>query len=193
MNDYCLVIFDQMSCHCFHSTSSKSLRKNSKYQQVRNSLEAQEHTGRAWCMLLHIPFLASHVTGGYQNGNLLEKPLWKVQIPGFMCHWEPAFLWHRCTIIHLLNPSEAAPQQPGSSLESPIRVPGITQTLCELAVSQGKVDGEEMWKRPFLHQDKKFLHFFIRKELKCPCSSWVSLAFAPVTSRAGGSWQISLP
>lgn len=39
MNDHCLVIFDQISYHCFHPTSSRSLRKNSKYQQVRDSLQ----------------------------------------------------------------------------------------------------------------------------------------------------------
>lgn len=66
-NDYCLVIFDQISYYCFHSTSSKSLRKNSKYQQVRNS--GNMITGKAWCMFLHISFLESHVTGGYQNGD----------------------------------------------------------------------------------------------------------------------------
>lgn len=54
MNDYCLVIFDQIGYYCFHSTSSRSLRKNSKYQQVRDSLEtpAQEKPGVCFCIFL---------------------------------------------------------------------------------------------------------------------------------------------
>lgn len=39
MNAYTLVIFDQISYYCFHSTSYKNLGKNSKYKQVRNTLE----------------------------------------------------------------------------------------------------------------------------------------------------------
>lgn len=134
--------------------------------------------------------------------NLLEEPLSKVETPltlSVLRGWVYVSLKGCISVAQMCHYSPAESSRDCSSaawlfLGSPIWVPEITQTLWELAISQGKVDREELWKRPFLQQEKKFLlHFFMRKQLKCPCSSWVSLAFAPATSGAGSSWQIFLP
>lgn len=72
------------------------------------------------------------------------------------------------------------PQQPRYFLEAPIRVPWITLTLCELEVSQ---DREELWKRPFLHQEAAEM----ATQLLGLCG------LCSCASEAGSSWQISLP
>lgn len=59
-----------------------------------------------------ISFLESHVTGGHQNGNLLEQPQSQVQIPqdsvcseaGSCAMANTALLWHQCATAHPLNP-----------------------------------------------------------------------------------------
>lgn len=146
--------------------------------------------GKAWCLFLLISFLESHVTGGHQNGDLLEQPLSKVQIPqdstrseaGFVCHCKNCIFVAQIAIIHplnsqrLLHSSLAIPWSPHpSSLGYP--------DLGELAMSQGR------WRE----QSCGRAHFFIRKKLKGPCSSGLPLAFVPVTAGAGSSQQISLP
>lgn len=157
MNDYCLVIFDQISSYCFHCTSPKSLRENSKFKQARNSLETppQEKPGVCFCVFLFWNHVSQEVTKMRIHwNNLCQKCRYHMRVCAqrlVLCVIaKTAFQWHRWAIIHLLNPPEMVPQQPRYFLEAPIRVPWITLTLCELEVSQ---DREELWKRPFLHQE----------------------------------------